>query len=53
MLRACELLRKGELNVTETAYRVGFADSNYFSRQFRRVMECSPREFVNRARLAG
>ncbi|HET6485544.1 MAG TPA: helix-turn-helix domain-containing protein [Spirochaetia bacterium] len=53
LLRACELLRKGELNVTETAYRVGFTDGNYFSRQFRRVMACSPREFVNRARLAG
>ena len=53
LLRASDLLRKGELNITETAYQVGFSDSNYFSRQFRRVMACSPREFVRRARMAG
>jgi AraC-like DNA-binding protein len=52
MLRACELLRGGDLNVTETANRVGFSDSNYFSRQFRRLMECTPREYARRARAA-
>ena len=44
--RACELLRQGPLNVTEVAGRVGFGDSNYFSRQFRRVMNCSPRTYA-------
>jgi AraC-like DNA-binding protein len=53
LLRACELLRAGEMNVTETAYKVGFSDSNYFSRQFSRVMECSPREYAQRARMVG
>jgi AraC-like DNA-binding protein len=53
LLHACELLRAGGLNVTETAYQVGFSDSNYFSRQFRRIMECTPREYVQRARMAG
>jgi AraC-like DNA-binding protein len=53
LLHACELLRAGNLNVTEVAYKVGFSDSNYFSRQFRRVMECSPREYAQRARMAG
>jgi AraC-like DNA-binding protein len=51
MLRACELLRTGGLNVTETAYQVGFSDSNYFSRQFRRILECTPREYIQRARM--
>jgi AraC-like DNA-binding protein len=51
MLRACELLRAGGTNVTETAYQVGFSDSNYFSRQFRRIMECTPREYIQHARM--
>jgi AraC-like DNA-binding protein len=48
--RACDLLRAGELNVTEAAFRVGFSDSNYFSRQFRQVMGCTPRDYARRWR---
>ncbi len=44
--RACELLRLRQLNVTEISLRVGFNDSNYFSRQFRRIMNCSPRTYT-------
>lgn len=44
--RAGELLRAGQLNVTEAALCVGFNDSNYFTRQFRRVMDCSPRTYA-------
>ncbi|HSV93232.1 MAG TPA: AraC family transcriptional regulator, partial [Desulfobacterales bacterium] len=46
--RACDLLKTGDGNVTEVAYRVGFGDSNYFSRQFRRVMGRTPREYARR-----
>lgn len=42
---AAELLRDGAVNVTEAGYRVGFQDSNYFSRQFRQVMGMSPRQY--------
>ncbi len=49
--RGAELLRQGQLNITETAFRVGFQDSNYFSRQFRRVFGMSPREFMRRQRV--
>ena len=44
--RACDLLRTNRLNVTETAFRVGFNDSNYFARQFRRVMNCPPKDYA-------
>ena len=47
--RAAELLRQEDLTVTEVGYRVGFEDSNYFARQFRRVMGTTPREFARRA----
>jgi AraC-like DNA-binding protein/quercetin dioxygenase-like cupin family protein len=33
------------LSITEIAFRCGFNDSNYFSRQFRRVTGTSPRKY--------
>jgi len=45
MQRAMELLSKTDLPVTEIAYRVGFADSNYFSRHFRDKINSSPKEY--------
>ena len=44
--RAAELLRQGGVTVTEAAMRVGFEDSNYFSRQFRKVMGVTPRSYA-------
>jgi transcriptional regulator GlxA family with amidase domain len=43
--RAAELLQSGRHNITETAYKCGFSDSNYFSRQFRRIIGMSPRQY--------
>ncbi len=40
-----KLLQSGRHNITETAYASGFSDSNYFSRQFRRITGTSPREY--------
>ncbi len=39
------LLQAGRHNITETAYASGFSDSNYFSRQFRRIAGMSPRQY--------
>lgn len=43
--RAAALLRDGELSISETAWRCGFTDSNYFSRLFRSKMGMSPRDY--------
>ncbi len=43
--RAAELLRHGSQSISEVAFSVGFDDSNYFSRQFRKTMQTSPREY--------
>jgi AraC-like DNA-binding protein/mannose-6-phosphate isomerase-like protein (cupin superfamily) len=43
--RAMEMLRQSDSSVTEIAFEVGFKDSNYFSRQFRRIEGCSPSEY--------
>ncbi len=47
--RGAELLRGGEVNVTEAALAAGFEDSNYFSRQFRRLMGVSPLVYRRRS----
>ncbi|MHB9035784.1 MAG: helix-turn-helix domain-containing protein [Armatimonadota bacterium] len=43
--KAVELLRCGETSITSIAFAVGFLDSNYFSRQFKRIMKMSPSEY--------
>lgn len=43
--RAMELLRNTNLSITEIAHEVGFNDSNYFTRQFRRIVGESPSRF--------
>jgi AraC-like DNA-binding protein/mannose-6-phosphate isomerase-like protein (cupin superfamily) len=43
--KALELLRTTDLNMTEIAFRTGFTDSNYFSRQFKKVQHQSPTQY--------
>jgi AraC-like DNA-binding protein len=49
--RSCKLLRNSDMAVTETAFRVGFSDSNYFARQFKRVMGTSPTSYRKKAHV--
>ena len=48
--RAAQMLasREPNLSITEIAFRCGFQDSNYFSRQFRRFTGTNPRSFRSR-----
>jgi AraC-like DNA-binding protein len=43
--RAAHRLRVTDDSVTAVAFEAGFQDSNYFTRQFRRVMGVSPRAY--------
>jgi len=47
---AADFLRQQNqaMTITELAFKAGFQDSNYFSRQFKKVMGTSPREFRKR-----
>ncbi|CAM3010574.1 helix-turn-helix domain-containing protein [Rariglobus hedericola] len=45
LARACHLLRDADTTVTEAALAAGFGDGNYFARQFRARMGCTPREW--------
>ena len=40
--KAEELLSDRRLNITEIAFRVGYEDSNYFTRQFKKIMGTNP-----------
>ena len=42
---AVTLIRTTNMNVTEIAFQVGFNDSNYFSRLFKKKFNCTVREF--------
>jgi AraC-like DNA-binding protein len=43
--RAKELLVLTSGSITEIAFEVGFTDSNYFSRQFKKVTSLTPRQY--------
>ncbi|QDV66047.1 helix-turn-helix domain-containing protein [Crateriforma conspicua] len=47
---ASRLLRNTDNSITDIAFEVGFSDSNYFSRQFRKANGESPREYRKRHR---
>ncbi|RKX38221.1 MAG: AraC family transcriptional regulator, partial [Verrucomicrobia bacterium] len=48
VMKAVHLLEFSDSNITEIAFECGFSDSNYFSRQFRKLMKESPGEFRQR-----
>ncbi len=50
--KAAQLLLREPLRISEVSEAVGFADSNYFSRQFHHVMGTSPRDYRRRAPAA-
>ena len=48
MKQAAYLLANNQVNVSEVAYRVGFASHSYFSSSFKEYFGISPRDFVTR-----
>lgn len=45
---ACELLKKGNGNISEIAYAVGFNDVSYFSKCFKEIYDCTPSDFIDK-----
>lgn len=43
--RAMEMLRNTDLPITEIAFKIGFRDSNYFTRQFRNITGLTPSSY--------
>jgi transcriptional regulator GlxA family with amidase domain len=51
LARAAGTLRRFDENVTSVAYKMGFNDSNYFTRRFHEMFGVSPREYRQRQEL--
>ena len=43
--KAAQLIRKGELNMTQITYSIGMTDSRYFSRVFKAKYDMTPTEY--------
>lgn len=46
LIKAAELLKKGELNVTEITYEIGISSLSYFARSFKEKYGINPSEYV-------
>ena len=46
LMKAGELLSRGELRIAEVSYQVGFGDPNYFSKCFRKFYGTSPSDYI-------
>lgn len=46
--KACEMMHDRDLSISEIAYATGFSDSNYFTRQFRKIYGTTPSVFRRR-----
>ncbi len=47
---ALQLLGKGELSVSEVAFKVGFTDPKYFTKCFKAEMEMTPTQYIQQSR---
>lgn len=48
IMQSCALLRDTDLNINEICYRCGYNNVSYFNREFRMVLNCSPKEYRKR-----
>ncbi len=48
---ACYLLDNSQMNIKEIAYKLKFYDEYYFSRKFKELKKCSPRDYTRRGVL--
>lgn len=43
--KACVMLRRADISVTQIAFDVGYNSVSFFNRYFRRIMHLTPREY--------
>lgn len=50
---AAKLLKSGNNSITDVAFKTGFADSNYFSTQFKKIKGTTPYQYYKRSNSKG
>lgn len=48
---ACEILRRGDMNITETAIRCGYNSPMYFCKIFKKIVHMTPNEYKKHIRV--
>jgi AraC-like DNA-binding protein len=48
LLKAEELIKNTDLNISEVVYSIGFTSRSYFSKIFRRKYNCSPKQYKDK-----
>lgn len=48
--RALAYMADGDMSIADVAYKCGFSDPKYFSRCFKKVMGCSPTEYLKKVK---
>jgi signal transduction histidine kinase/ligand-binding sensor domain-containing protein/CheY-like chemotaxis protein len=49
--KSVDLLKQGDLQISEIAYSTGFNDPKYFSRIFKKYYHCTPSEYVSKNKV--
>lgn len=47
---ACKMLKNKDLSIAQVCYQCGFNNLSHFNRNFKRVIGCTPSEFVKRSK---
>lgn len=42
---ACRFIENTDMNISQVGYAVGYLDSNYFTKVFKKIMQMTPREY--------
>jgi signal transduction histidine kinase/ligand-binding sensor domain-containing protein/DNA-binding response OmpR family regulator len=48
--KSVELLKKGEMQISEIAFSTGFNNPKYFSRIFKKYYQCTPSEYIAKSK---
>ena len=46
---ACRFIESTDMSITQVGYSVGYLDSNYFTKVFKKIMNMTPREYRERS----
>ena len=52
VIKAEELIKNTDLNISEVVYSIGFTSRSYFSKIFRKKFNCSPKQYKDKQKIS-